>query len=92
VDVDEEEDVDKVVDQSQRAAVINALHRNLIAGTSCRLSSSRRWLGDCALSLEPPHNSQRDNMIENNDTDIRGDKTGLFSCVLSSIHDVSFYT
>jgi hypothetical protein len=92
VAVDEEEDVDKVVDQSQRAAMIDALPRNLIAGTSCRLSSSRRWLRDCALSLEPPHNSQRDNMIENNDTDIRGDMTGMFSCVLSSIQDISFYT
>jgi hypothetical protein len=40
VDVDEEEDVDKVVDQSQRAGVLDALPRNLIIGTSCRFSSS----------------------------------------------------
>jgi hypothetical protein len=38
VGVDEEADVDKVVDQSQRADVLDALPRNLIACTSCRFS------------------------------------------------------
>jgi hypothetical protein len=49
VDVDEEEDIGEVVDQPQQAGVLDALPRNLIAGTSCRFSSSRRWLGDTAL-------------------------------------------
>jgi hypothetical protein len=29
--------------------VLDALPRNIIVGTSCRFSSSRRWLGDTAL-------------------------------------------
>jgi hypothetical protein len=47
--VNEEEDVDEVVDQSQRAGVLDALPRNLITDTSCRFSSSRHWLGDTTL-------------------------------------------
>jgi hypothetical protein len=47
--VDDEEDIDEVVKKAQQAAVLDALLRNLITGTSCRFSSSRRWLGDTAL-------------------------------------------
>jgi hypothetical protein len=47
--VNEEEDVDEVVDQSQRAGVLDALPRNLITDTSCRFSSSQHWLGDTTL-------------------------------------------
>jgi uncharacterized protein (DUF924 family) len=49
VDIGEEEDVDDIVDQLQRVVVLDALPRNLITGTSCRFSSSRRWLRDTAL-------------------------------------------
>jgi hypothetical protein len=57
VDVVDELDVvgvDEVVEHSrcssqeeeQRAVVLDALPRNLIAGTLCRFSISRRWLRD----------------------------------------------
>jgi hypothetical protein len=49
VDIGEEEDVDDIVDQLQRVVVLDALPRNLITDTSCRFSSSRRWLRDTAL-------------------------------------------
>jgi uncharacterized protein (DUF924 family) len=49
VDIGEEEDVDDIVDQLQRVVVLDALPRNLITGTSCRFSSSQRWLRDTAL-------------------------------------------
>jgi hypothetical protein len=91
VGVDEEADVDKVVDQSQRVDVLDALPRNLIACTSCRFSIADIG-SETPLSLEPLHDGQRDRRTENGGAEIREYEVGLFSCVLSSIQDVSFYT
>jgi hypothetical protein len=68
--------------------VLDALLRNLIASTSgfqvVGVSS------ETPLSLEQLHDSQRGGMIENGGVEIRGYEAGLFSCVLSSIQDISF--
>jgi hypothetical protein len=91
VDVDEEENVDEVVDQSQRAGMLDALPRYLITGTLCRFLVAGVGL-ETSLSLEPLHGGQRDDKTENGGLEIRGYEAGMFSCLLSSIYDVSFYT